>query len=505
MPVRNKEAIVNQELFNAGVSAYQSGNWAVAASELQQCKSHDEVDGRVDHLLGNALMKLGRFDEAADAYAGALADTAYGKSGALHTNRGRALLAAGRNAEAVDSLSQATQDPSYRTPYKAYMALGAAYVELGDIRSAGIAYRNAAIDENNPDPCDALRKLGNCFMELSRPVDAIEAYRTALDFSSPSRNQNAIYCDLALAYVAANRLSEAVDAFNHATADGTYVLAPEAQASFDAARNALAAMGANKPSDTDNLLAAAGYGPVSYDPLDPTGETTGNLMPSPDSTGFFSVNEEDIVNDAKKRKQERRKEKHTGRKVAITIIVILVIVLGAGGYAYYRGYGWPLQENLVEEAFGAKTSGADLDSYIDSSLSDAQRSQIEALIPSGANVTVDSVQRSMNSSSAQVTATLADGTVQDYTVTFSRDHIIGWAISSLTVNSSISASSEASSPAAVSDSSASSDASADGASDATATTDADTSGDATATDDSSADTAAAGTGSTTTGTVSTEG
>lgn len=486
---------MNQELFNAGVSAYQSGNWAVAASELQQCKEQGEVDGRVDHLLGNALMKLGRFDEAAQAYAGALADTAYGKTGALHTNRGRALLAAGRNAEAVDSLSQATQDASYRTPYKAYMALGAAYVELGDIRSAGIAYRNAAIDENNPDPCEALRKLGSCFMELSRPVDAIEAYRTALDFSSPTRNQNAIYCDLALAYVAANRMSEAVDAFNHATADGTYVLAPEAQASFDAARNALAAMGANKPSDTDNLLAAAGYGPISYDPLDPTGETTGNLMPSPDSTGFFSVNEEDIVNDAKKRKQERRKEKHTGRKVAITIIVILVIVLGVGGYAYYRGYGWPLQENLVEDAFGAKASGADLDSMIDSSLSDAQRTQIEALIPSGANVTVDAVDRSMNSSSAQVTATLADGTVQHYTIGFSRDHIIGWAISSLTVDAST----------AMSDTTASADAatadSADGQSDATASSVSDDEAQA----DASADGSSTGTGSTTTGTVSAEG
>lgn len=484
---------MNQDLYQAGVAAYQSGNWAVAASELGQCKDEGETNGRVDHLLGNALMKLGRFDEAAAAYAAALADADYGKTGALCTNRGRALLAAGRNSEAVDSLTKATQDTSYRTPYKAYMALGAVYVELGDIRSAGIAYRNAAIDENNPDPEGALRKLGGCFMELSRPVDAIEAYRTALDFSSPLGNQNAIYCDLALAYVAANRMSEAVDAFNHATADGTYTLAPEAQASYDAARNAMAAMGTNHASDTDDLLAAAGYGPVSYDPLDPTGETTGSLMPSPDSTGFFSVNEDDIVEDAKKRRQEERKQKHTGRKVAITIIVILVLLVGAGGYAYYRGYGWPLQENLINEAFEAKSTGGDFDSVLAPSLTDAQRTQIEALIPSNADMTIDSVDRSsMTSSSAQVTARLADGTEQHYTFQFTRNHVIGWAISGVTVDSSVATTDTTdttSTDATAIDEAATAD-------DATATTDEGTTADA------SSDTTEGGTGSTTTGTVS---
>ncbi|MGN0055198.1 MAG: tetratricopeptide repeat protein [Atopobiaceae bacterium] len=426
---------MNQEMYKAGVSAYRSGNWAVAASELSQAKQPGEVSGSVDHLLGNALMKLGRYDEAAKAYADALADSTYGKVGALNTNRGRALLAAGRSSEAVDALTRATQDPSYAKPYKAYLALGSAYEELGDVRSAGIAFRNAAIDENNPDPCFALRKLGGSFMELSRPVDAIEAYRTALDFSSSVHSQNAIYCELALAYVAANRMSEAVDAFNHATADGTYTLAPEAQASYDAARNAMAAMGVNKPSDTDNLLAAAGYGPVTYDPLDPTGETTGNLMPSPEDTGFFSINEEDIVKDAKEQKRKERKQKHTGRKVVITLVIILVVVCAAGGYAYYRGYGWPTQESVVNQAFEAKTNNGDLSSLIADSASSSDKSEIEALIPSGAQVSIDSVDRGMSGSTAKVSAKLSDGTTQHYVFHFTRDKI-GWKISSVTVDTS---------------------------------------------------------------------
>ncbi len=38
----------------------------------------------------------------------------------------------------------------------------------------------------------------------------------ALDFANPLDNSRKIYADLGLAYVAANRMSEAVDAFTHA-------------------------------------------------------------------------------------------------------------------------------------------------------------------------------------------------------------------------------------------------------------------------------------------------
>lgn len=46
-------------------------------------------------------MRLGRYAEAAAAYAVALKDDAYGKKGALLTNQGKALVAAGDLASAV--------------------------------------------------------------------------------------------------------------------------------------------------------------------------------------------------------------------------------------------------------------------------------------------------------------------------------------------------------------------------------------------------------------------
>lgn len=413
---------MNQQTFETGYAAYQSGDWANAAAAFSQAKSTGEHAGRVDHLLGNCLMKLGRFDDAAAAYAEALEDETYGMVGALSTNRGRALMAAGRLEEAVEALNRVSEDPSYATPYKAYTALGGAYRALGDVRNAGIAYRNAAIDEANPDPSSSLRKLGGCFMDLGRPADAIESYRTALDFATSSESINAINCDLGLAYVAANRMSEAVDAFDQATADGTLALTPEVQAAYDAARNAVEALtGPQRPSETDDLLAAAGYG-YPVDPLDPMGGSSADLMPSPEDTGFFSVSEEELVND------DRRRRKKRGGKAFIIIVIIILLLAGAAGFAYFSGFGWPTQESVVQDAFAAKSNQQDVDKYLAKSLSDDNKKYLVQIIPAGATVNITGVNRAMSNSEVTVTATLAEGGEQSYTFSLVRDGI-GWKIS----------------------------------------------------------------------------
>lgn len=417
---------MNQQAFEAGKEAYRSGNLGEAYALLSQAKRPGEVSGAVDHLMGNCLMRMGRYAEAAQAYGDALGDQSYGHSGALACNRGRALLAAGRPQEAVASLLLATKDEAYATPYKAYLALGQAYERMGNAREAGVAYRNAAISETNPDPSGALRSLGGCFMTMGRAVDAVEAYRTALDFSTPLENQDAIWGDLGLAYVAANRMSEAVDAFNQATADGAYQLSPEAQAAFDAAKRAVAAITGGQPSETDALLAAAGYGTGSYDPLDPTG-ASGELMPSPEDTGFFSVTEADLMKQDEQERKSKKKRKHPFLHALAVILVILIILGAAGGFAYYKGYGWPTQEAVVQDLFSAAGSD-DVSSYLDSSVSDETRTKIAAILPTGASgVSVDGVDRSMSSSKAIVTATLAAGGTQSYEVDLVRDGI-GWKV-----------------------------------------------------------------------------
>ena len=410
---------MNQQAFEAGKAAYQRGDWLGAVTNLSLATQEGEVAGAVHHMLGNAYMQLGQYDSAATAYGNALRDASYGKVGAISCNMGRALLAAGRAEDAVGALSAAVQDPSYATPYKANMALGSAYEQIGDVRNAGIAYRNAAIDETNPNPAVALSKLGGCFMDLGRPVDAVEAYRTALDFSTPMESQNAIWSDLGLAYVAANRMNEAVDAFSQATADGTLTLSPEAQAAYAAASKAVSAR-SGRLSDTDAMLAAAGFGSGSFDPLDPTGES-GALMPSPEDTGFFSVTEEDIVAADKRDRKMRRKHRHTGLKAFLFLLFLLLILAGAAGYAYYRGYGWPTQQSVVESIFAAKTDGTDITEHLAAGISDSSRQQILDVLPAGATVEVTGVDQNMTDSTVFATATLAGGGTQDYTITMTRD------------------------------------------------------------------------------------
>ena len=86
---------MNQQAYESGKRAYQSGDWLGAVTYLGEAKAAGELSGEVDHLRGNAYMKLGQFESAALSYESALADAAYGKRGALSCNRGRALLAAG--------------------------------------------------------------------------------------------------------------------------------------------------------------------------------------------------------------------------------------------------------------------------------------------------------------------------------------------------------------------------------------------------------------------------
>lgn len=435
---------MNTQAFELAKTAYKSGDWAGAVSALAGVKGAGEVCGEADHLRGNALMKLGMFPEAAEAYGEALADGAYGHVGALNCNRGRALVAAGNDAQAEACFQAAVSDPSYPTPYKAYQALGNLYTKRGQALEAGTAWRSAAIDEANPDPSGALLKLGACFMSLGRPDDAVEAYRTALDFSGDN-SQAKIYAELGLAYMASNRIAEAADAFTKAASDPTYQLTGEQQVSFTAAQRALAAKQGTTPSETEQMLAGTGYGAAdlaandgfgpttaSYDPLDPLGKS-GEFIPSPEDTGFFSVTEEDLMAADKDDRKARRKHNHRGLKVFLTILIILVIVGGVGGFAFYKGYGWPTQEAIASDFFSAASAGQDISGYLADSVSSDAKNEISSIMPTGATSTVSGVDRSMASSTVLVTSSLASGGSQSYEVTMVRSGL-GWKVSDVTLS-----------------------------------------------------------------------
>ncbi|MFQ6859178.1 MAG: tetratricopeptide repeat protein [Collinsella sp.] len=415
---------MNIQALEQARNAYRTGDFASAAQLFAAVKDPSELAGEADHLRGNSLMRLGRYAEAVEAYGAALQDGAYGKRGALLTNQGKALVASGDIRSAVSAFSAATQDASYATPYKAYLGLGDALKKLGNLTEAGVAYRQAAIDGANPAPAGALANLGDCFVALQRPEDAIESYRTALDFAGPRDDTRAISAGLGQAYVAANRFSDAVDAFGTATVDGIYQLTPEQADAYERARDTLSASSA--------MVATTNAYSTDIDPLDPLGQS-GSFMPDPSDTGFFTLSEQEMVQQDRVETKVRRKRRHTGLKVFIALLVVLLIAGGGAAFAYTRGFGFPSQQDVLTGLFQAATDGSDASEYLASGLDESQKSIITASIPLDATPTIEGMDAGMSEATATVKVALKNGGDMTYEVGFVREGL-GWAVSSVSTD-----------------------------------------------------------------------
>lgn len=143
----------------------------------------------------------------------------------------------------------------------------------------------------------------------------------------------------------------------------------------------------------------------AVDPLDPTG-ATGQFMPDPSDTGFFTLSESEMVQqDRQDRKQAkvRRRHRHTGLKVFIVLLLLILIAAGGLGFAYTRGFGFPSQESVITDLFQAAGDGdsAKAESCLASSLSEDAKSMIISSIPQGATVSVEGMDQSMTETTAQ--------------------------------------------------------------------------------------------------------
>ncbi len=414
---------MNPQYMDQARAAYRAGDFSVASSMFLAAKEPGEVCGEADHLRGNCLMRLGLYADAANAYAAALADTAYGKQGAILTNQGKALAASGDCNGAAQAFSAATHDASYGTPYKAYLGLGNALLALGNVTDAGVAFRSAAIDGANPAPAGALASLGSCFLKLGRPADAVEAYRTALDYAGPHDDERVFNAGLGEALAANGKISDAADAFQSAVSDGLYQLTADQQAAYDHVQDALSAQ---------NSMTPAGTAAMSVDdPLDPLGKS-GAFMPDPSDTGFFTLSESEMIQQDRQEKKVRRKKRHTGRKVFIVILILLFLAVGGVGFAYTRGLGFPSQESAITGLFQAVTDGSDASAYLSASLSDDAKSAILSSLPTGATPSITSMDQNMTSSTAEVSVQLSMGGTVTYRVEFDRSsNHIGWTVKSI--------------------------------------------------------------------------
>ena len=104
----------------------------------------------------------------------------------------------------------------------------------------------------------------------------------------------------------------------------------------------------------------------------------------------------------------------------------MLLVLAGGLFLYTQGYGWPMQEAVAQQLFEDPTSEA----VYASNLTSDDIAEISSIIPEGASVTVDGVNKSMSTSTAYVTATTAQGGEVEYEVSLVRD-MIGWKVSNV--------------------------------------------------------------------------
>lgn len=409
--------------FNRAKQAYSAQNWESAVILFSQCGTGPGT-GEACHLCGNALMRLGRVQEAVQAYRAATADTDYRNQGAVYTNLGKAQMALGDLRGAIDSLRHALSDANYQGAYKAYIALGEAYSKLGDARNAGVAFRKAALEDNNPDPAKSLINLGVCFMQLRRPADAAEAYRTAIDFSTSDQERNLLNANLGQAYVASNRMLEAVQAFEAAMAGG-YQLSPAARADYERALQAVGNTGRGRGFES---APGRGAGPngysEGYDPLDPAGNS-GEMLPSPDNSGFFVMPENDLAGYGA---DARPVSRHVGLKIAIVVVALLLVAAGCLAFAYLRGFGVPSQEAAIEGVFDAAKAGTDAAPWWSSNVTPEARVQVMSTLEAGRSYEVTGMDVSTAESVAVVEVSLSEGGSVTYTVSLLREGL-GWKVS----------------------------------------------------------------------------
>lgn len=411
-------------------NAYAQKNWDTAVILFSQCGT-GEGTGEACHLCGNALMRLGRVQEAVQAYRAAISDPTYANKGAVLTNLGKAQMALGDLRGSMASLNSALSDPAYNGAYKAHMALGDVYSKMGDSRNAGIQYRNAALDEHNPDPAKALVSLGVSFMQLKRPADAVEAYRTAYEYSHDEVEKATINSNLGQAYVSTGRMAEAVQAFECCLGAGGQ-LSPVARADYERAQQTLAMFGnrqANTAPGMDQGFGQGygqgfgqGYGMgASFE--------TGSHDPLPDASdsGFFSLREEDIVGQGKSPKNRDGESSHVGLKVFIVILLALLVLVGAGIFLFVTGFGVPSQESAIEGLFKAAAAGTDGADVWASDVIPAARNQAMAKIEGSGTHVIEGMDASISESVAIVSFAQTQGSTSVYQISLKREGL-GWKV-----------------------------------------------------------------------------
>ena len=329
----------------------------------------------------------------------------------------------------------------------AYSGMGNALLKLGKSAEAGVAFREAALDEANPDPTKALLNLGVCFMALDRPADAVASYESALQFDMQPDTRNKLYANLGQAYVASGQMQKAVNAFDESIADKTYFLSDSASVDYQRAIAAVAqgtseitqVMAPVAPvADMSGLdvaadgtavyvdqdpYAAGGQEPYYY--ADPYAQAETNPYGAPGAEDhFFNASDEELEQWSKGLAKQDRKRRNVGLKILVTIILIVLVAFGAAVFLYTQGWGYPSQDQVVEQLF------SDPKAAFASEVTEENAASMTELLSTVGSPAIDGMDKSMSDSTVYVTAKTPEGGDVQYKVSLVRN-MIGWKVSNV--------------------------------------------------------------------------
>jgi tetratricopeptide (TPR) repeat protein len=165
MVMSDKAAI--EALVREGVEALDRKDWDEALAAFERAAAADPADWRLPNEVGNCLLRLNRFAEAAPAFRRALAVAPADKRSFVEFNEALALAQSGRTDEAIDVHRRILErDPSYE---KSHAELGTLLRQKGDGKAA-LAHLDKAVDALHRHTEDPNRghHLGLCYLNRAR-------------------------------------------------------------------------------------------------------------------------------------------------------------------------------------------------------------------------------------------------------------------------------------------------------------------------------------------------
>lgn len=433
--------MVDEQSLAAADAAYAQGDYETAAAAYLAAADEEwSGSGALLHLAGNALMKLRRYEEAADAYRRATEDQEYDRAGAVLVNLGSALAALGRNEESLDAYERALEDEAYGTPYKALQGRAAALYALGRYEDAAAAYRQAAWSEGNADPGKALNNLGLSFMALGKPQDAVEAFKAALAVDGYAAKGKAAV-NLALAYATMGFFEEAVASFESARDTYGHALTGDTLRAYEEARAASRA-GEGEPIEVPSedlereepeRETVEGWETGEMPAAPAVTSATAPLLPDADdeqTARFFNMTEDEMRDADRAARKEKRAATRTPKSIAIRIgiaVAALAVVAGAVFAALYFGYGYPTQEQTVSGLIDAYRQGATYTQYWVAVPTADVKEEMRALPAKFASYTIAGVDRAATRSTAVVAIKLESGSTLSYEISLAREGV-GWKV-----------------------------------------------------------------------------